>query len=45
MLDTAFFFIVLLAGIVLSMVVLVMEMVWSRYIEDNKEDVFKTVEW
>ena len=43
--DTAFFFIVLLAGIVLSMVLLVMEVVWSRYMQENKEDVFKTVEW
>ena len=44
--DTAFFFIVLLVGIVLSIMLLVMEVVWSRYMQENKEvDTVKTVEW
>ena len=44
--DTAFFFIVLLVGIVLSMMLLVMEVVWSRYMQENKEvNKLKTVEW
>ena len=45
--DTAFFFIVLLTGIVLSMALLVMEVFWSRYMQENKEggDTLKIVEW
>ena len=43
--DTAFFFIVLLAGILLSMALLVIELVWCRYLQENKEGDFKTVEW
>jgi hypothetical protein len=44
--DTSFFFIVLMAGIVLSLVLLAMEVVWSRYMQENKEgDAFKIVEW